>query len=147
MRRITPVSLIRFGTVTHSINMGQRFLSLSFSGGSGSLTVTGSANANLAPPGILHALHCGHERPTFNRDNITLLTICRRLLRRMVVVRMLRGGKIQAEHKSGMATRPLGNLCFSCISSGSLQPNFLPVRIDASRTEESAFAVTGLADD
>jgi hypothetical protein len=51
--RIAKVSLIRFGSVTHGINMSQRFLKLSFSipPGTASLTVTAPANANLAPPG------------------------------------------------------------------------------------------------
>jgi hypothetical protein len=57
--RIAKVSLIRFGAVTHQINMSQRFLPLSFGVGSGSLTVTGviepngtlPLDANLAPPG------------------------------------------------------------------------------------------------
>jgi chitodextrinase len=49
--RIAKVSLIRFGAVTHSINMGQRFLPLSFSTVTGAVTVTAPANANLAPPG------------------------------------------------------------------------------------------------
>ena len=49
--QIASVSLIRFGSVTHDINMSQRFLPLSFSAGSGSLTVTAPATAYLAPPG------------------------------------------------------------------------------------------------
>jgi hypothetical protein len=49
--RIAKVSLIRFGSVTHAINMSQSFLPLSFSVGTGSLTVTAPANATLAPPG------------------------------------------------------------------------------------------------
>jgi hypothetical protein len=49
--QIATVSLIRFGAVTHAFNVGQRFLPLSFSAGSGSLTVTAPANSNLAPPG------------------------------------------------------------------------------------------------
>jgi hypothetical protein len=49
--RIATVSLIRYGAVTHCTNMGQRYLPLSFSAGTGSLTVTAPANANLAPPG------------------------------------------------------------------------------------------------
>jgi hypothetical protein len=48
---IAQVSLIRFGSVTHAINMSQRFIPLSFSVGSNSLTVTAPVNANLAPPG------------------------------------------------------------------------------------------------
>jgi Domain of unknown function (DUF1929)/Bacterial Ig domain len=49
--RIAKVSLIRFGSVTHAIDMSQRFLPLSFSVGTGSLTITAPVNANLAPPG------------------------------------------------------------------------------------------------
>jgi hypothetical protein len=49
--RIARVSLIRYGSVTHTINMAQRFLPLTFTAGSGSLTVAAPANANLATPG------------------------------------------------------------------------------------------------
>ena len=49
--QIAKVSLIRFGAVTHAFNVGQHFLPLSFTAGSGSLTVTAPANSNLAPPG------------------------------------------------------------------------------------------------
>jgi hypothetical protein len=49
--QIASVSLIRFGSVTHCINMSQRFLQLTFTAGTGSLTVTAPANSNLAPPG------------------------------------------------------------------------------------------------
>jgi hypothetical protein len=48
---IASVSLVRIGSVTHAINMDQRFLSLSFQAGSGALTVQAPANGNLAPPG------------------------------------------------------------------------------------------------
>ena len=49
--RIASVSLIRIGSVTHAINMDQRFLSLSFQVAGGTLTVQAPANGNLAPPG------------------------------------------------------------------------------------------------
>jgi hypothetical protein len=49
--RIASVSLIRIGSVTHAINMDQRFLSLSFQVAGGALTVQAPANGNLAPPG------------------------------------------------------------------------------------------------
>jgi hypothetical protein len=49
--RIAKVALIRFGSVTHSINMAQRYVPLSFTAGSGSLTVTAPASANLATKG------------------------------------------------------------------------------------------------
>jgi hypothetical protein len=48
---IASVSLIRPGAVTHSFDEDQRFLSLSFTAGAGSLTIQAPANANLAPPG------------------------------------------------------------------------------------------------
>jgi hypothetical protein len=50
--RIASVSLVRFGSTTHQINMSQRFLPLAFTAGSGSLTVTAPATANLAIPGF-----------------------------------------------------------------------------------------------
>jgi hypothetical protein len=49
--RIAKVSLIRFGAATHTDNMSQRFIPLTFSAGGSSLTVTAPVNANLAPPG------------------------------------------------------------------------------------------------
>jgi chitodextrinase len=49
---IASVSLIRIGNVTHTINMSQRYLPLTFAVGSSALTVTAPANANLAPPGV-----------------------------------------------------------------------------------------------
>jgi hypothetical protein len=48
---IASVVLIRYGAVTHHINMGQRMVPLSFTAGSSSLTVTAPASANLVPPG------------------------------------------------------------------------------------------------
>jgi len=49
--QISKVSLIRVGTVTHSFNTSQRYLSLNFQAVAGGLTVTAPANGNLAPPG------------------------------------------------------------------------------------------------
>jgi fibronectin type 3 domain-containing protein len=48
---ISKVSLIRLPSVTHAIDMNQRFQFLNFTTGTGKLTVTAPANANLAPPG------------------------------------------------------------------------------------------------
>jgi Domain of unknown function (DUF1929)/Bacterial Ig domain/Kelch motif len=48
---IASVALIRLGAVTHAYNMEQRYVPLSFSVGSGTLTVTAPANGNMAPPG------------------------------------------------------------------------------------------------
>ena len=49
---IRKAALLRLGAVTHSTNMEQRYVPLSFSAGSGELTATGPQNANVAPPGV-----------------------------------------------------------------------------------------------
>jgi hypothetical protein len=48
---IRKVALVRLGAVTHSVNMEQRYVPLSFTAGSGTLSATGPANANVAPAG------------------------------------------------------------------------------------------------
>jgi hypothetical protein len=48
---ISKVTFIRLSAVTHSFNQNQRMNVLSFTAGSGSLTVNAPGNANLAPPG------------------------------------------------------------------------------------------------
>jgi len=49
--RIQSVSLVGMGSQTHSVDMDQRFQNLGFTRNSGSVTVDGPANANVAPPG------------------------------------------------------------------------------------------------
>jgi hypothetical protein len=49
--RIASVSLIKLGSVTHAFNQDQRYVPLSFTAGSSSLSVQTPANGNLAPPG------------------------------------------------------------------------------------------------
>jgi len=48
---IGAVAFIRLGSVTHTDNMDQRYIPLSFTTGTASLAVQSPANANLAPPG------------------------------------------------------------------------------------------------
>ena len=48
---ISSVVLVRNGTVTHAFGMDQRMVGMSFTAGSGSLTVTAPPNGNIAPPG------------------------------------------------------------------------------------------------
>jgi hypothetical protein len=48
---ISKVALVKLGAVTHSNNMEQRYAPLSFTAGTGTLTVTAPANINIAPPG------------------------------------------------------------------------------------------------
>jgi Domain of unknown function (DUF1929) len=42
---------VRLGAVTHSVNMEQRYVPLSYTAGSSALTATAPANTNIAPPG------------------------------------------------------------------------------------------------
>ena len=48
---IASAVLVRNGTVTHSFGMDQRMVGMSFTAGSGALTVTAPPNGNIAPPG------------------------------------------------------------------------------------------------
>src|SRR5215470_7899541 len=48
---ISSVVLVRNGAVTHAFGMDQREVGLSFTVGSGALTVTAPPNGNVAPPG------------------------------------------------------------------------------------------------
>ncbi|MGH2897750.1 MAG: Ig-like domain-containing protein, partial [Solirubrobacteraceae bacterium] len=48
---IAKVGLVRLGAVTHSVDMDQRYVPLTFSAGAGTLTAIAPANANVAPPG------------------------------------------------------------------------------------------------
>jgi len=48
---IASVVLMKPGSVTHSFDMDQRYVGLTFAADSGSLTVTGPPNSNIAPPG------------------------------------------------------------------------------------------------
>jgi hypothetical protein len=48
---IARVTLIALSSVTHSVNMNQRFMELTFTKSGNNLSVTAPANANLAPPG------------------------------------------------------------------------------------------------
>ncbi len=45
------VTLVKTGSVTHSVNMDQRFLELSFTASSGTLFVQAPTSAGIAPPG------------------------------------------------------------------------------------------------
>ena len=50
-RSIAKVTLLRLGSVTHSFDQNQRFLSLDFRITSTGLTATAPASGNVAPPG------------------------------------------------------------------------------------------------
>jgi len=49
--RIASVSLIALSSPTHAFNMNQRFIPLTFTAGTNSLSATAPANANIAPGG------------------------------------------------------------------------------------------------
>jgi hypothetical protein len=48
---IAKVVLMGTASVTHAINMNQRYVPLTFTAGAGTLSVTAPASANLAPKG------------------------------------------------------------------------------------------------
>ncbi|MFL5300985.1 MAG: galactose oxidase-like domain-containing protein, partial [Anaeromyxobacteraceae bacterium] len=58
---VRRVTLLRNGSVTHSFNMEQRFLELSFTASAGGLTVVAPRNNRIAPPGhyLLFLLDAG----------------------------------------------------------------------------------------
>jgi hypothetical protein len=49
--QITTVRITRLGSVTHAFDQNGRTMTLSFTAGAGSISVTAPANANQAPPG------------------------------------------------------------------------------------------------
>ena len=49
---ISKVALVRLGAVTHSVNMEQRYVPLSFTADTGTVNATAPANPNVAPPGV-----------------------------------------------------------------------------------------------
>lgn len=49
--QVNSVSLIKLGSVTHNLDMDQRFMNLPVTSGSGSVTITAPVDANTAPPG------------------------------------------------------------------------------------------------
>jgi galactose oxidase-like protein/Kelch motif protein len=49
--QVAAVSVVRLGSVTHTFDAGQRFLSLNYQQIAGGLSVTAPLNENLAPPG------------------------------------------------------------------------------------------------
>lgn len=49
---IGKAGLVRLGAVTHSVDMDQRYVPLTYTAGSGVLNATGPANQNIAPPGM-----------------------------------------------------------------------------------------------
>jgi Domain of unknown function (DUF1929) len=49
---IGKVAMMRLGAVTHSVNMEQRYVPLSYSAGGGGITATAPSNPNIAPPGV-----------------------------------------------------------------------------------------------
>ena len=51
-QQIDRISLVSFGAVTHSFDMGQRFLELDFTQSGNELTIETPESANVAPPGF-----------------------------------------------------------------------------------------------
>ncbi|WP_084285447.1 LamG-like jellyroll fold domain-containing protein [Solirubrobacter soli] len=51
---IAKVALIRTGSVTHGLNMDQRYMEATFTKQNGKLVIDAPANSNLAPPGVYY---------------------------------------------------------------------------------------------
>ena len=66
---IRKVALVRLGADTHSVNMEQRYIPLSFTAGATSLTATAPANANVAPPGPYMLFIVNAERRAVRRSH------------------------------------------------------------------------------
>ncbi len=66
---ISSISLMRLGSSTHAFDMDQRMVGLSFTAGSGSLTVSGPPNANIAPPGYYMLFILNSQGSTIGRQN------------------------------------------------------------------------------
>jgi len=49
---ISRVTLVRAGSVTHTVDFDQRFMDLSFTPSGNAATVNAPASPNLAPPGF-----------------------------------------------------------------------------------------------
>jgi Domain of unknown function (DUF1929) len=58
---ISKVALVRIGAVTHSVNMEQRYVPLSFTADGGAITATAPPNANIAPPGVYMLFVIGED--------------------------------------------------------------------------------------
>ena len=50
--RIRSATMVRMGSVTHNLDMDQRFMNLTMTAGSGSVQLQSPSNANVAPPGM-----------------------------------------------------------------------------------------------
>ena len=50
--RIRSATMVRMGSVTHNLDMDQRFMNLTMSAGAGTVQLQSPSNANVAPPGM-----------------------------------------------------------------------------------------------
>ena len=50
--RIRSATMVRMGSVTHNLDMDQRFMNLTMTAGTGSVQLQSPSNANVAPPGM-----------------------------------------------------------------------------------------------
>ena len=65
---ISSVVLVRPGAPTHAFDMEQRLVGMSFTIGSGTLTVTAPPNGNIAPPGYYMLFLVNSERSAVGRE-------------------------------------------------------------------------------
>jgi hypothetical protein len=79
---IGKVALLRLGAVTHSVNMEQRYVPLSFTAGATTINATAPANANVAPPGVYMLFVIGADGVPSVARMVRVASRCRRGIRR-----------------------------------------------------------------
>jgi len=69
---IGKLALVRLGAVTHSVDMEQRYIPLSFTAGAGILRATSPRDANIAPPGVYMLFAIGADGVPSHSRMVTL---------------------------------------------------------------------------
>ena len=69
---IGKLALVRLGAVTHSVNMEQRYIPLSFTAGAGILRATSPPDPNIAPPGVYMLFAIGADGVPSHAQIVTL---------------------------------------------------------------------------
>ena len=69
---IGKLALVRLGAVTHSVNMEQRYIPLSFTAGAGILRATSPPDPNIAPPGVYMLFAIGADGVPSHAQMVTL---------------------------------------------------------------------------
>ncbi len=110
------LALIRYSSVTHSVNMGQRYVRLTEGASAGIANVPAPANANLAPPGFYML---------FVVDNDGVPSISARV---RVITRF---GDLDQDDDVDNDDATLFDGCFTGVGAGPLAPTCEPADFDS----------------